>query len=332
MTLVKFFEYMNETSFPYVVLRNWQNIPDSVEYGEHSDLDLLVYDFDHFFELFPKAELVYDLPRVRTLMFFDEGIVYLDIRHVGDNYYPINFERDLLNNRVFNEKGFYTPCPLDHLAALAYHAAHHKNVNKYKEYLGDATVDELLDSLKATKIGWVQPKDYTVGNFNPYYKGATAILAKEGDKLIKKQINYLRYPLIENERLILELLDSEHFPEVYSSNEDSITIEDCGAMLKVDNLPKNWEEQLYEILEDLKSSGVIHRDIRLDNLTVKDDVIKLIDFGWAYCEDSDELLKDENVPDILGSNYKPTYGFDDQYSIRKIIRELEYKIDLEVEC
>ena len=41
-SLEQFFSYMNDIDFPYVVVRNFEKLPDNVEVGEHSDLDLLV--------------------------------------------------------------------------------------------------------------------------------------------------------------------------------------------------------------------------------------------------------------------------------------------------
>ena len=64
-SLKQFFSYMNEVSFPYVVLRNFDNLPYDYVLGEHSDLDLLVYDLDHWKELFPKAKPEFPFPRVR---------------------------------------------------------------------------------------------------------------------------------------------------------------------------------------------------------------------------------------------------------------------------
>jgi len=46
-SLTQFFQYMHDVDFPYVVLRNFENLPDSVQSGEHGDLDLLVYDLKH---------------------------------------------------------------------------------------------------------------------------------------------------------------------------------------------------------------------------------------------------------------------------------------------
>ena len=53
---------------------------------------------------------------------------------------------------------------------------------------------------------------------------------------------------------------------------------------------------------------------------VKDGVIKLIDFGWAIF-----MGENDNPPSCLGYPYKPSWGHDDNFSMRKVIKELEFK-------
>jgi len=321
--LKEFFEMMNNTDFPYVVLRNWENLPDKVAVGEHSDLDLLVYDLDHFRELIPCVSVVCPLPRVRHRLPIASGDVYLDVRYVGDGYYPSQFEQHILDNRMKHEKGFYVPDPDSFNVALGYHAVHHKGANTYRKYLGDATVEELLEALKVSPIGWSEPFDPTVGRFNSYLKGSTSFVNKKDGKITKTQNLFLEYDLVKNEERILKVLKGKHFPMLFDSDEKSITLDDCGEMLMVTNLPSDWREQFAEIIKDLRAGRVIHRDIRPQNLMVKDGVIKLIDFGWARFADEE----DGKTPDVLGFKYKPSYGFDDNYSLKKIKREFEYQLE-----
>lgn len=350
-SLAQFFSYMNDINFPYVVLRNFENLPDQIKVDKHNDLDLLVYDLKHFKEIFPGAIEVFPFPRVMYKMEIGGENVCMDVRFVGDGYYPTQFELNILETREFNERGFYTPNPIHFRLALAYHAVHHKGENTYPNHLGDATVldkfgvdDQLFNSFESAKayaeknegnvdkregllsalqrstIGYVIPSDPSVGRFNQYWRGATSIVTKEDGKILKKQEAWNEYDLIGNEYRILSQLNSRHFPKA-TKTEEGVELEDCGDRLNVYNLPENWKQQLIEILYELKSNKVLHRDIKPDNLMVKNGVIKLVDFGWARFENDPQ----DNPPNCLGHPYRPTWGWDDGFSMKKVIKEFEFK-------
>lgn len=313
---------MNDISFPYTILRNWENLPFSVELGEHSDLDLLVYDLAHWKEIFPDAKQVYPDPRVQFKLPIGDSFIQIDVRYIGDGYYPTSFEKILLETKIWNKNGFFTPNSVLHRIALAYHSVHHKNQNKYQAHLGDTSVEELLKVLKESDVGWVEPSDPTVGRFNSYLKGATATIEKKDGKVIKKQTSYKEYDLITNEARILEKCNSQHFPTLYKHDAEDIKIEDCGDELTVDNLPVDWDVQLIEIMQDLKKYNIKHNDIKLDNLMVKNNVIKLIDFGWSSLEGEDV----SHFPQCLGLPNRLSSGLNDNYSMGCVIKQLKYKL------
>lgn len=337
-SLKDFFSKLNDVSFEYVVLRNWDSLPYDVTLGEHSDLDLLVYDFEHFRELFPQAKLESPYPRVRMRIPIADSYIYMDVRHLGDDYYPEDFERAILKTRELNPLGFYTPDALHHRIALAYHAVHHKNeISKdYRRWLGNVTVTELLEVLKQSSVGWVEPRDKSVGRFNGYFKGCTAIVdVREGGEFVnKKQVSYIDYPLLQNEYNILNtIMKSRHFP-IYPKmlEEGVLQIQNCGEPVTVENLPDDWKQQLQEILDDLKEAGVQHRDIRLENILVNGKCLKLIDFGWAIF--THPTLKNNNffkiehsAPSCLGFPNKPSDSFDDTFSMGRVIKQLDFMLE-----
>lgn len=326
-SIKQFFSYMNDVSFPYVVLRNWEKLPYDVSLGEHSDLDLLVYDFAHWKEIFPEAKAEYSYPRVRFKMPIDDSYIYVDVRHIGDDYYPEEFEKAILATREWNERGFYTPNPIHHRIALAYHCVHHKAMisDNYRRYIGNAELSEMLEVLRASTVGWVPPKDKTVGSFNGYWKGATSIVSKDDGRVVKKQVSYLDYPLVANEFRLLSDANSPHFPKVflYDAESRTIVIEDCGEPL-LSALPDDWKFQLAEIVRYLKEHSITHRDIKLDNLMVKDGIIKLIDFGWAIKTGEKE---EKEAPSCLGFPNKPSWGFDDIYSTNCVIKQIAFELE-----
>lgn len=326
--LKQVFQYMNDIDYEYIVLRNWENLPESVELGDHSDLDILVRSYEQFFEIFPEAKLEFPSPRVRVKLPIGDTFIYIDVRYISDGYYPADFQQAILSTREYNPKGFWTPNPIHHRLALAYHAVHHANhiSDEYKVHLGNVTVKELLEALKESGIGWAAPSDKSVGAFHPYWKGATSVVAKQDGKVIKKQTGFMAYGLIENEKRILTHLNNLHFPKVYDLDGE-MAVEDCGELLTTDNLPQDWKSQLVQIVFELREAGVQHRDIKPDNLCAKDGVIKLIDFGWS------RLFTDapDSPPSCLGYPYKPSDSYDDNYSMRKIIKEFEFQLE-EIKC
>lgn len=197
------------------------------------------------------------------------------------------------------------------------------NMSDYRKYLGDATIPELLDALKQSKVGWTPPNDPTVGRFHGYWKGCTSVVSKENGRVFKKQTAYNSYPLVANEWAILTQINSIHFPKAYSFVNGILEIEDCGIQL-LSCIPNDWESQLDDIIEDLELSGVLHRDIRLDNLLVKDGVIKLIDFGWSRFLDTPD---EKEPPECLGFPNKPSWGFDDNHSMRILKKQIAYHLE-----
>ena len=113
-----------------------------------------------------------------------------DIRYLGDSYYPYDFENQILKNRTWNKLGFWTPDPVHHRIALAYHAVHHKGFidPTYRKWLGNVKLIDLIDALKKSSIGWEKPLDHTVGCFNSYTKGATSVVSSGKDSVKKKAI------------------------------------------------------------------------------------------------------------------------------------------------
>ena len=123
--LTELFEVLNLTH-PYVVLRNFDALPEDMGDGGHGDIDLLVEDLDNA-AFICNAEPVFDTPhRVFMHVPVNGQPVPFDFRHQGDGYYDKLWQRDILDQRVLNERGFYIPAPVDHFYSLLYHAVIHK--------------------------------------------------------------------------------------------------------------------------------------------------------------------------------------------------------------
>jgi hypothetical protein len=121
------FHALNHT-VRYVVLRNFEKLPDALHVGSHEDVDMLTDDYPEAIRVMNARPNVRCVPRwggphwVRI----SGDDVWFDVRFVGDRYYDPRWAADLLDRRVWNENGFYSPNAEDYFETLAYHAVVHK--------------------------------------------------------------------------------------------------------------------------------------------------------------------------------------------------------------
>jgi hypothetical protein len=111
---------------PYLVLRNFETLPDLDTLGPHPDLDLLTTDP---VELAFAADGTRRFRRSNRVAYTVEvggRTVDIDLRHVGDGYYDTAWQRDMLATCRRHSGGFPVPEPAHHFHALLYHGLLHK--------------------------------------------------------------------------------------------------------------------------------------------------------------------------------------------------------------
>ena len=126
------------------------------------------------------------------------------------------------------------------------------------------------------------------------------------------------------EHWLKKLSNSGITPKYISSNErcKSVTMEYAGEYLTKQNMPKDYEEQIKNIIDFLTQYQCSHNDIKPSELLILDDRIKLIDFGWST-KIGEPIPK--RWPKILGDDhfrYK-VHNFNDEYSLRKSIEWIQ---------
>jgi len=114
----------------WVVMRNFEEMPSNLTIDEHLDIDLLVNDYflvKTILDADSATDLRYDDggPRILNFVYIGNTRVLFDFRQVGDNYYDINFQQNMLDTRI-SLRNFYTPNNEYHLFSLIYHAIVHK--------------------------------------------------------------------------------------------------------------------------------------------------------------------------------------------------------------
>lgn len=157
-------------------------------------------------------------------------------------------------------------------------------------------------------------------------KGVTSLVYINGTSVIKQyKDKYLPF-CFEPELDALKALAHEsgnisrHFPKVMFATSPYIEMSHCGSHLSKGNMPADHERQAQEILEGLKHRDIVHRDIWPGNLMVKNDIIQLIDFGWATSFKKKEIKPKEAAG--LGQRWKAKKGFDDTYSLNESFKSI----------
>ena len=154
-SLSQLFYVLNNT-MRYVVLRNFDALPDKYYAKDHGDIDLLVYSYKDACFL-TKSEPVFKSKfRVYNKVKIANDKVLFDFRHLDDNYYDTQWQEDMLKNRKYSKKGFYIPSEKDYLYSSLYHALIHKQsvspdyVAKLSKLAGKTGVSLSKDSFGST--------------------------------------------------------------------------------------------------------------------------------------------------------------------------------------
>ena len=114
----------------YVVLRNFEQVPESLHVGSHEDVDLLTDDYEDIVRVLNPRRHPRCIPSTGGPHWvrINGKDVWFDLRFVGDDYYDPQWARRLLDGRVWNPRGFFAPNDEDYFESLAYHTIVHKRV------------------------------------------------------------------------------------------------------------------------------------------------------------------------------------------------------------
>ena len=130
-SLNQVFDALNSVSeLKWIVMRNFEGMPDNITIDGHLDIDLLVNDY-YLVKSILDADCATNQRiedgknRILNRVYINNKQVLFDFRHIGDNYYDINFQKNMLETRILY-KNFYIPNKENHLYSLIYHAIIHK--------------------------------------------------------------------------------------------------------------------------------------------------------------------------------------------------------------
>jgi len=120
-SLEQLFYVMNST-LDYVVMRNFEYLPDNRFSKEHGDIDFLVKDLDQTIFI-TNAKKLYNK---RYKINVSKKEVLIDFEYVGDGSYDRKWQNNILNNKRLFKNSFYVPTHEDYFYSLIYHILAHK--------------------------------------------------------------------------------------------------------------------------------------------------------------------------------------------------------------
>lgn len=124
-SITELFYVLNNTC-NYVVLRNFDCLPDNFTLKGHDDIDLLVDNYQAVSYITNARRIYKYKSRVLNQINIQHKDVLFDFRYLGDNYYDQKWQKNILKKRQLSSKGFYRPDPENYFFSLLYHALIHK--------------------------------------------------------------------------------------------------------------------------------------------------------------------------------------------------------------
>jgi len=181
-SLEELFYVMNACE-EYVVLRNFEGLPDQATIQGHDDIDFLVKNYDNVVFLLNGEKVFNKKYRVHFELTIANKKVLCDIRSVSDNYYDLSWQQNILKTRKLL-RGFYVPENENHIYSVLYHALVQKKsiAVDYAEKLGfffgtnsiSALEQKLTNYMQIHNYNFTEPKDLTVF----YNRGKRSIARK----------------------------------------------------------------------------------------------------------------------------------------------------------
>ena len=157
------FEILNNR-IDYVVLRNFECLPNNYYCEKHGDIDLLVRNIDQTVTLLNAVKVYKERYRVHYTVNINNEKVYFDFRYVGDNYYCKDWQINIINNSVYYNN-IKIPNKLNHKYSLLYHALIHKPeiTDDYKDKLNNLflTKQNKFEFYKELQI-YLNQKNYQI--------------------------------------------------------------------------------------------------------------------------------------------------------------------------
>lgn len=337
-TINQIFEILN-ARINYVVLRNFECLPNNYYCKKHGDIDLLVEELNETVHLLNAEKVFSEEYRVHYKIKIGKEDVLFDFRYIGDKYYCSEWGSKILKKYdIYN--CVKVPNEENYIYSLLYHALIHKpsisddykdKMYKYfKTYNTDELIEKLNSYLTKNKYYITDPIDQSVF-YN--YKYAQEINIKRVyyssliiDKRIIDNNTYISNRLknsIENNRKILRLLNIKNKKTLFKNL--GVNIFTLAKITKKCSLTIFEKDPVnYEIAKQLKKET---NNIHLINYNSKQKIdFRNFEIALIFIEnilEFSELIKNVN----LKVHTNDIYIIINKEIIDYIISQTNYKFD-----
>jgi len=133
--------YVLNSIMNYVILRNFEDLPENFFNYEHHDIDILTDDFLRIPYITNGGKSPFN-DIFSPLVKIGNKTIPIDFEHPGDNNFDEKWSKDILKRRILYN-GFYVPSKEDYFYTLFYHAIFHqkKISDEYKKKLSDLATE-----------------------------------------------------------------------------------------------------------------------------------------------------------------------------------------------
>lgn len=137
----------------YALLRNYENLPEEIYVNDHNDIDLICESKENGAYILNAKKVFEEEYRVHYVTQVENKQAFFDLRYIGDGYYCDAIENDILNTRIYQEKGFYTIEKQMYFYTLLYHGLVHKKefAQDYKTRLKEMNIENITEEETAEK-------------------------------------------------------------------------------------------------------------------------------------------------------------------------------------
>jgi hypothetical protein len=192
------FEVLND-QVNYIVLRNWDEFDNNIISEEHSDIDILTENLYETAVVVNAIKMYKTKNRVRYTVRINNLNIPFDFRFVGDNYYDINWQNELLKTKI-KYKYFFIADNENYYFSLLYHAFIQKPFLSigYKKRLlfirnNEPTLDKLKNFMRQRNYNIVKPSDKSVYyRYSLYHIKNLIIFSVKKNIIITRLIKWIK--------------------------------------------------------------------------------------------------------------------------------------------